>query len=96
LPHDPKQEANLIQEATHAVVSKLQQGEGVVVHCVGGTGRTGTVIGCVLCALGISALKVVTYLDQLHKARGKPGWPESAWQFQVVERLQGGAALNPS
>jgi protein-tyrosine phosphatase len=96
LPLDPKQEENLIHEATRAVVSKLQQGEGVVVHCVGGTGRTGTVIGCVLCALGISALKVVTYLDHLHKARGKPGWPESSWQSQVVERFQGGEALNLS
>ena len=35
----------LIHEAAHAVVSKLQAG-GVVVHCAGGTGRTGTVIGC--------------------------------------------------
>jgi Swiss Army Knife protein, DSP-PTPase phosphatase domain len=87
VPRDPEQEERLVHEATQAVLSKLQAGEGVVVHCAGGTGRTGTVIGCVLRVLGVSAVQVVTYLDHRHQARGRSGWPESAWQSQVVRRV---------
>jgi protein-tyrosine phosphatase len=55
-----------------------------VVHCVGGRGRTGTVLGCVLRELGHSPGEVVDFLDRVHKARGKAGWPESPWQGQLV------------
>ncbi len=48
-----------------------------MVHCHGGTGRTGTVLGCVLRELGVQAAEVIDFLDRVHKARGKPGWPES-------------------
>jgi Tyrosine phosphatase family len=89
LPHHPEQEERLIHEAANAVVRGLQAGEGVVVHCAGGTGRTGTVIGCTLRGLGISAVQVITYLDHLHRARGRSGWPESEWQSQVVQRFSG-------
>jgi protein-tyrosine phosphatase len=65
----------------------LQAGDGVVVHCAGGTGRTGTVIGCVLRLLGVAAVQVISYLDHLHQARGRSGWPEAEWQSQVVRRL---------
>jgi len=87
VPRDPEQEESLIHEAAHAVVSKLQAGEGVIVHCAGGTGRTGTVLGCVLRVLGVAAVQVITYLDHLHQARGRSGWPESEWQSQVVRRF---------
>ena len=39
---------SLIHLAAEAVVGLLRRDEGVLVHCVGGTGRTGTVIGCAL------------------------------------------------
>ena len=87
VPRDPEQEERLVHETARAVVSKLQVGEGVVVHCAGGTGRTGTVIGCVLRLIEVAAVQVITYLDHLHQARGRPGWPESAWQSQVVQRV---------
>jgi hypothetical protein len=87
VPADPEQEERLVHEVTQAVVSTLRAGGGVIVHCAGGTGRTGTVIGCVLRVLGVAAVQVIAYLDHLHKARGKAGWPESAWQSQVVRRL---------
>ena len=95
MPRDPEQEESLVHEATQAVVSQLQAGAGVVVHCAGGTGRTGTVIGCVLRVLGVAAVQVISYLDHLHQARGRSGWPESAWQSQVVRRvlIGGGDAL---
>ena len=87
MPRDPEQAESLIHEAAHAVVSKLQVGEGVVVHCAGGTARTGTVIGCVLRVMGVAAVQVITYLDHLHQARGRSGWPESEWQSQVVRHF---------
>jgi len=70
-----------------AIVGCLQQGEGVIVHCAGGRGRTGTVLGCVLRELGHPADEIVAFLDGIHKRRGKPGWPEAAWQREVVERV---------
>ena len=85
-PDHPEEEERLIKEATCIAVETLSLGEGIVVHCAGGTGRTGTVIGGILRSLGFSSAKVLEYLDGLHKARGKRGWPESPWQADVVER----------
>lgn len=86
-PRHPEDEERLIAEAALAVVRRLQAGDGVIVHCAGGTGRTGTVMGCVLRVFGASATEVITYLDHLHHARGRSGWPESVWQAQVVQRF---------
>ncbi len=47
---------------------------GVIVHCVGGTGRTGTVLGCVLRELGKSANEIIDCLDTIDKARDRKGW----------------------
>jgi protein-tyrosine phosphatase len=64
----------------------MEDGEGIVVHCVGGIGRTGTVIGCVLRDLGFSADEVINYLDDLNKERGFGGWPETEWQEEMIRR----------
>jgi hypothetical protein len=84
-PTDPVKEEELIRTAVKATVQALRSGEGVVVHCIGGRGRTGTVIGCVLCQLGCDPKKAIEYLDSVHKLRGKPGWPESRWQAKLVQ-----------
>src|SRR2546422_10447787 len=83
-PKNPDREREAIRKTVRLIVSALRAGDGVAVHCVGGRGRTGTVIGCVLRELGRGAEEVVDYLDRLHKARGKAGWPESPWQAQLV------------
>lgn len=83
-PGSPESELSAIQRAVDAVIARLEAGQGVVVHCYGGRGRTGTVIGCVLRRLGYGPHEVVDYLDRLHTARGKGGWPESPWQEQTV------------
>jgi len=85
-PREPAKETRLIAEAAETVVEALRSGEGVVVHRVGGRGRTGSVIGCVLRRLGYDAGEVVPYLDRVHKCRGKDGWPESPWQAALVEK----------
>ncbi|HXX40251.1 MAG TPA: hypothetical protein VEP50_19210 [bacterium] len=83
-PLDPAAEQRSIVTVADAVVETLHAGHGVIVHCLGGTGRSGTVIGCVLRKLGYGAPEVVSYLDRLHKARGKTGWPESPWQGDLL------------
>jgi len=87
LPEDPAAEERAIRLISRAVVGCLTKGEGVIVHCAGGRGRTGTVLGCVLRELGHSAAEIVAFLDAVHKRRGKPGWPEAAWQREVVARV---------
>jgi hypothetical protein len=83
-PSDARRETDLIKQAVAVSASALGAGEGVVVQCAGGRGRTGTVLGCILRELGYEAELIVAYLDRVHKARGKPGWPESPWQSEFV------------
>ncbi len=40
-PKDPVEEMKMIRAATHAVVTSLKAGKGVVVHCIGGTRQNG-------------------------------------------------------
>lgn len=84
-PRDPPLQGTLIRKAVAAILCTIRDGKGVVVHCCGGRGRTGTVLGCTLRALGYDSETVINYLDRLHKARGKSGWPESSWQADFVD-----------
>lgn len=83
-PTNEANETEKIRKAVVAVVAALQSGQGVVVHCFGGRGRSGTVIGCTLRQLGFEPDEAIAFLDRVHKARGKPGWPESPWQSSLV------------
>ncbi len=85
-PQSPEQEEARVRTAVAAALDRLEVGEGVLVHCYGGRGRAGTVLGCMLRGLGYASEAICDYLDRLHKARGKTGWPEAAWQAQMVER----------
>jgi len=88
-PRDPEQEERLVLEAAGQVIELVNRGEGVVVHCHGGTGRTGTVIGCALVGLGLEAKGVASYLDDLMHLRGSwRRWPEAPWQREVLERFR--------
>jgi len=87
-PTSPDREKQLINEAVGKILRKLCAKDGVVVHCYGGRGRTGTVLGRVLHSLGFPSHEIVTYLDELHKRRGKSGWPESPWQKDVVTHFR--------
>jgi hypothetical protein len=83
-PIDPERERDLVGQAADAVVAQLERGTGVAVHCMGGRGRTGTVIGVSLVRLGHEPEHVIEYLHQVARGRGRRGWPESAWQAEVV------------
>ena len=89
LPDDPKREAEMLRDVVRVVVDELRAGRGVVVHCAGGTGRTGTVIACALAALGMPEAEVLNYMATVNAARGKsPGWPESDWQKCQIAGFQ--------
>jgi len=79
-------EEELVNKAVRLLEAGLGNG-GVVIHCVGGRGRTGTVIGGFLHAHGLPAHVVVPMLDSAYIAAGRPGWPESDWQGEVIGRI---------
>ncbi|MEX1007726.1 MAG: hypothetical protein WD271_07740 [Acidimicrobiia bacterium] len=86
-PADASAEWLRVTEAAVATRELLDDGLGVIVHCAGGTGRTGTVIGAVLVSLGREPNAVAVWLDAVHKLRGRPGWPESPWQTEALRVL---------
>ena len=88
LPENPELEEKAVRAIATKVVEKLRDGEGVIVHCAGGRGRTGTVLGVVLKMLGLEDREVLQFLNRVHQLRRTPGWPEATWQKEVVEREQ--------
>ena len=78
-PTDPAGETKRVWEAARIAADAVAGGQGVVVHCVGGTGRTGTVVACALRLLGHSADEAIA---SVHAHRSH--WPESPWQERVV------------
>jgi hypothetical protein len=66
---------------------RIEQGETVYVHCMGGTGRTGTVVGCYLArhdvASGESVVPTIVELRANTKKSGRPS-PEMAEQIEMV------------
>ncbi len=86
-PEDPERERAIVLEAAADVVDHLERGIGVAVHCMGGRGRTGTVVGVALVTFGHDPDAVVEYLDRVARGRGRRGWPESPWQAAVVRSV---------
>jgi Tyrosine phosphatase family len=82
VPDDPETEAERVWEAARIAADAVERGTGVVVHCVGGTGRTGTVVACALRLLGCSADESIATV-QTHR----PKWPESPWQEGLVRSV---------
>jgi protein-tyrosine phosphatase len=57
----------------------------VVVHCLGGIGRSGTVLATVLIRLGFGPKRVIDYMTAVNIARGYR-WPESDWHLEAIDR----------
>jgi protein-tyrosine phosphatase len=73
------------------VISTIEQAlqRGVVyVHCWGGVGRTGTVVGCVLADEGLSYDEITTRLDTLRTGTRKQHRtaPEMPVQHELLKR----------
>ncbi len=86
-PRDPADELDRLRVGVTMVRDLRKAGDGVIVHCAGGTGRTGTVVGAVLVSEGLPIEDTVSWLDVLHRRRGKSGWPESPWQAQILQEF---------
>jgi hypothetical protein len=89
-PVDPAAEQIELTRAAAQVARLVADGVGVAVHCHAGIGRTGTVIGAVLVALGHPVDDVASWLDAVQRARGAGGWPESPWQRANLDVLLDG------
>jgi protein-tyrosine phosphatase len=85
-PPDPAHDEAGILAAADLVADRWWAGEGVVVHCHGGRGRTGAVLGTALVRMGHDADDIVDWLHRVQRTRGRRGWPEQAWQAEVVRR----------
>jgi Tyrosine phosphatase family len=86
-PTDAALEELRLMEAVRLLREGLRHG-GVVVHCVGGRGRTGTVIGAFLHSLGVPREAILERLNLAYQNAGRPGWPESPWQGEVVGKVR--------
>jgi hypothetical protein len=84
VPWNPKEEKQKIRRAVKRAKTTLLNGEGVLIHCYGGTSRTGTVVCCILREFGYPVINIINYLDCIQKARGRSGWPESTWQSNLI------------
>jgi rhodanese/phosphatase family protein len=86
-PDNTGAEFKYIEATTLKAFSRLSEG-GILVHCVGGRGRTGTIIGAILRHCGYGATEVIDFLDAAYRGAGRPCWPESPWQSQVIEQVK--------
>lgn len=62
------------------LVERLDQGQGIIIHCGGGIGRAPTLAVCVLIALGSTAAEAVAHVAAHRPMAG----PESGAQAELV------------
>jgi protein-tyrosine phosphatase len=86
-PPDPQAELAAVARAVQCVRSLRDAGQGVVVHCGAGIGRTGLVIGAVLVGEGETLTVTCAWLDAVQRRRCARGWPESPWQLEALRAL---------
>ncbi len=84
VPDDRDSEEAEVRAAVTAIRALLADGRNVAVHCRAGIGRTGLVIGAILVGDGHDPEAVTAWLDEVQRARGSRGWPESPWQADLL------------
>ena len=75
-------------EILDAIDSAMERGETVYVHCWGGIGRTGTVVGCWLRRQGYSGeeslAQIATWWKGVAKSYRRPQSPETSEQRRYI------------
>jgi hypothetical protein len=82
VPRDLTQADALIEEAFR----RAQAGEDVEVACVGGHGRTGTVLACMAVLAGVPAADAVTWVRQHYCPRAVQEPSQQYWMERFAER----------
>lgn len=79
---------DLMHDIQHTLKLAFEQGEVVYVHCFGGIGRTGTVIGCFLAEQGSSGKAAIAKLARMRRAipSANRKSPETRSQRAMVEK----------
>lgn len=78
----------LMQSILDTIDASLQAGRRVYLHCWGGIGRTGTVVGCYLVRHGKTGTEALTQLEKwwqgVPKSRIHPQSPETDEQVEFI------------
>jgi predicted protein tyrosine phosphatase len=83
----------LMRAALDAVYAAISADEALYVHCWGGVGRTGTLVGCLLREQGFGAADALAVIDRkwqsMEKRTRHPHSPETRGQIAFVEAWTG-------
>jgi cyclin-dependent kinase inhibitor 3 len=72
----------------NAIVSRLYSGKTVVVHCLGGLGRTGVVVACTMLLLNKSLQIEIPAKDIIKAVRtSRPGTIQNYTQVRFIEEF---------
>ena len=91
--------AALMRVALDAIYAAMGARETIYLHCWGGVGRTGTVVGCLLREQGYSAPEAFDLLERKWRAVEKrarhPHSPETAGQIAFIEQWERAGRMRP-
>lgn len=85
-------------EVVHNIDAEIAAGRGVYVHCWGGVGRAGTVVGCWLRERGLTAAEALTQLVDLRAgtAKARRQSPETGEQRAIIRAYPSGSIALPA
>lgn len=90
LPADETRAAEQIMSA----FERARNGERLEIGCIGGLGRTGTVLACMAILAGVPADEAVTWVRSVYDSRAVETLEQEQWVHwfgQVIQRSSGGA-----
>ena len=83
----------VMRAALDAIYDAHAAGDLVYLHCWGGVGRTGTVVGCLLREQGMTAAEALTLISRkwlsMEKRPRYPSSPETSEQIEFIEQWHG-------